>query len=502
MGRMRKLKVGPEKQPHWCFPLVDPTWVASGEAHLMRADDPVVGLEFEGKHWALPWWIMKNHHIANLVLQGRPLLVTLCEVCSAAGAFDPVVDGRRLTFKLGGLYNGTIMPLDHETGSLWTGFSGTALEGPMTGRVLIRHPVLQCTWAEWLEMHPGTLVPDGKGESRGGHGEGNHPGSPWIGPDMGDLVEGRDRRLPHHELVLGVLVDGEARCYPLKALEKTGQVVNDTVAAQPIAVFSRPGSWMACAYSRILDGHALTFRTEGPGIVDEQTGSGWQISGVAVTGAHAGRQLRYVNSGVEEFFLWSAFHPQTSIHGVAGLPRIAPGVRWSILDTIPKAVYDAIDSGWLPKRARILVPGCGNGVIAALLAEDSYDVLGIDQDAENIAEARRSFRGMPGLRLETMQLAEISGAGEFAAILDVGFFDKLREDQSPAYAAALGGATRPGARLLVITRANAGEAKQRADQVAGVFGPSFRLAGHSQAVFPGEAEGTPAAGVAVRLERA
>src|SRR5262245_41442831 len=91
--------------PHFCFPLVDPRWVGAGDARHMRPDDPVLGLEFDGRAWALPWWIMKNHHVANLELAGRPLLVTLCEACSSGGAFDPVVDGRRLNFHLEGLYN-------------------------------------------------------------------------------------------------------------------------------------------------------------------------------------------------------------------------------------------------------------------------------------------------------------------------------------------------------------------------------------------------------------
>src|SRR5687768_18138169 len=80
--------------PAWVRPLENPRWLGAGEATEMRSDDAVVGLEFEGGAWALPWWIMKNHHVANLELNGKPLLVTLCEVCSSAAAFDPVIEGR------------------------------------------------------------------------------------------------------------------------------------------------------------------------------------------------------------------------------------------------------------------------------------------------------------------------------------------------------------------------------------------------------------------------
>src|SRR5262249_6945661 len=201
----------------------------------MRADDPVLGLEFGAETWALPWWIMKNHHIANLELGGRPILVTLCEACSSGAAFDPVIDGRRHTFRLEGLYNGTIMPIDYETQSRWTGFTGESIEGPLLGRVMERLPLFQCTWQEWLELAPQTLVPDGKDEPRDGHGEGHFPGGPIVAPRFRALLPHIDKRLPHYELVLGVTTGGAARAYPLAALEARERVLNDRLGETDIA---------------------------------------------------------------------------------------------------------------------------------------------------------------------------------------------------------------------------------------------------------------------------
>ena len=90
---------------------------------------------------ALPWWIMKNHHVANLVFDDLPVLVTLCEMCSGAAAFRAEVEGRSLAFRLRGQYNATILLDDASTGSLWSPFTGVALAGAMKGAALEQLPL-------------------------------------------------------------------------------------------------------------------------------------------------------------------------------------------------------------------------------------------------------------------------------------------------------------------------------------------------------------------------
>jgi SAM-dependent methyltransferase len=322
-GKMRRIRTESGELEHFCYPLVDPRWARGAEASHMRPDDPVLGLESGTNSWALPWWIMKNHHLANLILDGRPILVALCERCSSAGAFDPVINGVHHTFRLEGVYNGTNLAIDHESESLWAATTGEAVHGPMKGTAMRRLPLVQCTWQEWLETHPNTLVPDGKGESREGHGARWSPGCSKDGTMQQGMMKTllhRDDRLPPNTLVLGVGggIIRNWRCYPLAALARCGRVLNDTLGGQDIALFCKPGSLMAIAFLRTLDGQCLTFKTEGHAIVDENTGSQWQMSGRAVSGSLKGKQLQYVYSGVEEFFIWAAFHPTTEIYGHEG----------------------------------------------------------------------------------------------------------------------------------------------------------------------------------------
>src|SRR5262249_23076241 len=107
----------PRKQRRWVQTLNEPG-LAEAYRHP-RGDDPVIGLYLNHQARALPWWIMKNHHVANLAFEHVPVLVTLCEMCSGSSAFRAEVQGRRLTFRMRGQYNGTILLEDGSTKTMW-----------------------------------------------------------------------------------------------------------------------------------------------------------------------------------------------------------------------------------------------------------------------------------------------------------------------------------------------------------------------------------------------
>jgi hypothetical protein len=494
--RLRRLVGRDGVQPAWMAPLTEPRWLAGAAAEAqMRPGDAVLGLAFEGGAWALPWWIMKNHHVANLTLAGRPVVATLCEVCSSAAAHDPVIDGRPHRFRLAGIYNGTIMPADDETGSYWTGFTGESIDGPLKGRRIARRPLWQATWEEWRREHPGTLVADGAGEPRDGHGEGQTPGSPVVGQGMRPLLAHVDLRLPHHVLVLGVEAGGAARCYPLRALERAA--LNDELGGVPLAVLARPGSWMALAFDRRVEGRALTFRDADGRIEDAETGGRWSLAGECLEGPLRGRRLRYLTSGIEEFFIWAAFHPETTIHGAAP----PPARMWSG-DGLHDPVHRAM-STWWPRGAKLLHTGCGGGMISAWMAERGFEVHAVDADAAKIAAARRDFRGAPRLSFAAADLAAPAAlpAG-FGAALDDGLFASLDARGRAAYADNLAAACAPGAMFLLLLP-GAGSARFGAlrPEVQSVFEPRFRVFGLSELpiALPGGERMAP--GASFRLER-
>lgn len=193
---------------------------------------------------------------------------------------------------------------------------GRCLHGPLRGARLDRLPVYQSPWSEWKDLRPDTLVAAGTGESREGHGsQFPDPDSSVLPPYFARLRTRHDARLPDLELVLGVEMGGRARAYPLALLREFGPVFEDTIAGTPIVLYTRPAGWISVAFERTLDGRTLAFRpaADGKTMVDAESGSRFDLTGTALSGPFAGRQLRFVLSGVEKWCAWSEANPETEL---------------------------------------------------------------------------------------------------------------------------------------------------------------------------------------------
>ncbi|MCU1461896.1 MAG: hypothetical protein JWO37_1971 [Acidimicrobiales bacterium] len=294
--------------------LAAPTWVDAATADHMRDEDSVMGLLAGGAAWAIPWWVMKNFHTAELDLGGEPVFVVLCEACAGGSAYTPMVRGQRRHFEVEGKFNANHVLRDVETGSLWTPLNGVAVHGRDAGERLPRVTLLQSTWSEWRALHPDTRVVHGEPGGRLGHGS-DFP-TPWVRdkPRFVDRTRLRvDGRLDDVELMYGVEVGGATKAYLVRKLA-TGGARHDVVGGVDIVVFRGDNggeSWLVAAFERRVDDRLLTF---GPGpswttYVDEETGSSWSFTGTATGGPLLGRTLTPVPGAIEKWYAWSSNNP-------------------------------------------------------------------------------------------------------------------------------------------------------------------------------------------------
>lgn len=300
-------------EPDHCHPLEDPTWVDGRSADHMRPDDPVLGIANDDGAWALPWWVMKNHHVANLDLAGQPRTVIFCEACATGGLYDPVIEGTRYRWAVTGMADGVTIMRDLQSGSLWNSLSMQPIHGPATALPRpTRLPLVQSRWSEWLAAHPDTLVAFEVESARRGHG------AKHRSPDHRERRFRKtksvkdDRRLDQLSLVLGVDTGTGRAAYPLDELDAAGGIVNDTVGDIDVVVVHRPGTWIATAFERMHDGTKLDLTWDGPHLVDNDTGGRWSELGMPVDG---GEPLAYVRSGIEKWHAWSGIFPDARLYG-------------------------------------------------------------------------------------------------------------------------------------------------------------------------------------------
>lgn len=315
----------------------DPKFITNDEAAEWLADnEPVIALEIDDDARAYPLQIITWHEIVNDEVGGVPAVVTFCPLCNSALAFERTVNGQVFEFGVSGLLrNSDLIMYDRTTETLWQQFTGDAIVGDLTGQRLTFLPTSIVSFADFRAAHP-----DGQVLSRDTGLRASYGSNPYAGYDTYDhvlssggnlpLFQGEvDGRLAPADRVVTVSLDeaGVDIAYPVTLLEQL-RVVNDMRGNQDLVLFFTPGTASALGARVIaeaedvgatsvfdpnLDGQKLTFSFDGQNIVDDQTGSTWNILGQAVEGPLAGQELQPIVHGDHFWFSWAAFKPDTII---------------------------------------------------------------------------------------------------------------------------------------------------------------------------------------------
>ena len=178
---------------------------------------------------------------------------------------------------------------DHETRSIWSQPWGRAIQGELKGVQLNLLPFQLTTWATWKETHPEALV---------------------MMNDVDRL--GRRRQGFQKDFVIGLVLGQTAKAYYYEDALEAG-VINDALGDVPVVLWTSDEIFYA--YVREVDGSVLTIKAEGDTLVDEETGSIWDLSrGVATSGPLQGEGLRAVPSLSSFDWAWEDFYPDSEFY--------------------------------------------------------------------------------------------------------------------------------------------------------------------------------------------
>ena len=311
-------------------PIDDPKFVSPEDAdRWLTGQEPVIALEIDGDVRAYPLQIMIWHEIVNDVVGDVPVTVTFCPLCNSAIVFDRRLDGVTYDFGTSGnLRSSDLVMWDRQTESWWQQLTGEAIVGELTGKVLTFLPAPIVSWEDFKAVNT-----DGKVLSRSTGFSRSYGRNPYIGYDKVDnppflLLDEPDGRLPPKERVVAVTIGDVDVAFPFSILERE-RVVNYSVNGRDLTVFFKPGTVSALdrssikesrdvgatgVFDPIVDRQKLSFRTDGEDIVDNETGSVWNILGEAVEGPLTGKTLAPIVHANHFWFAWGAFKSDTKIY--------------------------------------------------------------------------------------------------------------------------------------------------------------------------------------------
>ncbi len=194
------------------------------------------------------------------------------------------------------------------------------------------------------------------------------------------------------EPVIGLIINGKARAYPLRILT-WHEIVNDELAGVPITVTYCPLCNSAIVFDRRLDGRVLDFGTTGKlrksdlVMYDRQTESWWQqFLGEAIVGAMTGKMLKIIPSRLESFANFKKRAPGGDV-----LVPTNPGMR--DYGANPYAGYDTAPSPFLYRGD---MPEGINPMVRVVVVDGEAWSLPLLRDKGTITKDAITLRWRPG----------------------------------------------------------------------------------------------------------
>ncbi|MCW9033171.1 MAG: DUF3179 domain-containing protein [Rhodospirillales bacterium] len=138
--------------------------------------------------------------------------------------------------------------------------------------------------------------------------------------DKPEFISVDKAKLTATEPVIGLVINGDARAYPLQVLT-WHEIVNDTVGGTPATITYCPLCNAAIVFDRRLaDGTVVDFGTTGKlrksdlVMYDRQSESWWQqFSGEAIVGSRQGENLKMISARLESFELFKKRFPNGKV---------------------------------------------------------------------------------------------------------------------------------------------------------------------------------------------
>jgi len=305
----------------------DPVFEPASSVDWLDDREAVLVLQLDGEPRAYPIQVLMWHEIVNDEVEGRPVAVTYCPLCNSGVAFDRTVDGRTFDFGTSGaLYLSALVMYDRQSESLWTHFDGKAVVGTLAGAELEVLPLSTVAWGDFRRAHPDAQVlskETGYERPYGTNAYRNY--DQFDGPLRGFFPGEVDPRQAGMARVVGFGDGDEAVAVLTDHLAEVG-VVDLELDGRPVVVWHVPGTASALHRERVADGDDVgatgvfftdgsVFSRDGEELVDEATGTRWNVLGEAVSGPRTGERLEPVTHLDTFWFAWSSYRPDTALVG-------------------------------------------------------------------------------------------------------------------------------------------------------------------------------------------
>ncbi|MCR4312449.1 MAG: DUF3179 domain-containing protein, partial [Candidatus Uhrbacteria bacterium] len=279
----------------------DPKYISVNAADNVIADDLYgIDVEVNGEHRYYPYQIMNWHEVVNDTFGDKDLLVTYCTLCGVPKVYERQLDGVTQEFGVSGkVYNNNTLLYDKATDSLWLQATGQAVVGSSVGKSLSVYPsAMPMRWGDWKAAYPnGDVLSTETGFVRDytRHPYGSYEKSPAIYFPMNFVGTSFGNKW----IVSLVDVADDSAAFAWNVLMGIG-IQEDEIGGTPaVAVYDHELD-VARVFDRRVGDKTLTFTFDfdAKELRDTETGSRWNVEGLAISGEMKGERMSEVLSSV------------------------------------------------------------------------------------------------------------------------------------------------------------------------------------------------------------
>ena len=258
----------------------------------------VIGVSINGASKAYPIRFLGYHHHIQDVIGGKNIMVTYCTVCRTGRVFEPIVNGKKETFRLVGMDHFNAMFEDATTKSWWRQATGEAISGKLKGQKLPEVFSTQTTLAEWLQLNPASLVMQADPASIKSY----DTSLKYESGLSRNMLTGTDSlSWKDKSWVVGIKINAASKAYDWNQLKKE-RIINDTIENNSVAIVLAKDDKSFFAFETL--NHQLNIRNDTLLLGNKHftiNGKGIDTSG----------SLKPLFATQEFWHSWQSFHPDT-----------------------------------------------------------------------------------------------------------------------------------------------------------------------------------------------
>jgi hypothetical protein len=261
----------------------------------------VIGLTYKGQSRAYPIQFLGYHHQVFDTIAHQPILVTYCTVCRSGRIFEPIINGKKETFRLVGMDHFNAMFEDETTKSWWRQATGEAIAGKLKGQTLPELQSNQMSLKQWLALNPKSLIMQQDNQFKTEYDSLSNYES---GKRKGNLTRRDTLSWKKKSWIVGITVDDKSKAYDWNTLVKQ-RIIYDVINNKPIVVILAKDNKSFASLERISKEQKFSLK----GTVLNDGKNNYTFLGKPTNPEVA--ELKPIKSYQEYWHSWETFHPLT-----------------------------------------------------------------------------------------------------------------------------------------------------------------------------------------------